>query len=116
MGRGEKLVSYYLPGNRLALPPSHRERGTTADEVGEQGWGKSEEFESERPHGPTWQGDVPHLWVGGRLGLCIAFFSRPRVPVAGFKSLIMGGWMLSKVGEGDLTLEKHGLGDLLTVL
>jgi hypothetical protein len=30
--------------------------------------------------------------------------------------LIIGGWMLIKVGEGDLTEEKQGLGDLLTVL
>ena len=27
------LVSYYLPGNSLALPPSHRVRGVTAQEV-----------------------------------------------------------------------------------
>jgi hypothetical protein len=60
--------------------------------------------------------DVPNLWVGGRLTLCVAVFSRTRVPVAEFKSLIIGGWMLIKVGEGDLNEEKHGLGDLLTVL
>ena len=33
MGRGEKLVSYYLPGNRSAHPPSHRERGTILHEA-----------------------------------------------------------------------------------
>ena len=78
---------------------------SSTDEGGEQGWGKSEEFDSERPHGPIWHGDVPHLWVGGRLGLCVAGFSRPRVPVAEFTSLIIGGCTLSKDGEGDLTGE-----------
>ena len=32
------LVSYYLPGNSLAAPPSHRDGGTTAKEEGQQGF------------------------------------------------------------------------------
>ena len=36
------LVSYYLPGNSLALPPSHRVRGVTAQEVVEHAiWGSA---------------------------------------------------------------------------
>ena len=30
LGGGEMLVSYYLPGNSLAPPPSHRESAATA--------------------------------------------------------------------------------------
>ena len=32
------LVSYYLPGNSLAAPPSHRDGGATANVEGQQGF------------------------------------------------------------------------------
>ena len=86
-----------------------------SDVVGEQGLGKSEELDRDLPHGPAWLGELPHLCVGGRLGLCDLILSQPRVPTA-LASIILGGWTFCKEGDGNLNGEKHGLGDRLTVL
>ena len=86
-----------------------------SDVVGEQGLGKSEELDRDLPQGPAWLGDLPHLCVGGRLGLCDLILSQPRVPIV-LASIIFGGWTFCKEGDGDLNGEKHGLGDRLTVL